>query len=202
MMLRQRLRIGTSPLVLLGRVVFIVAALALVWYGAMLALLAFKVSPHTVNQLSGYRSAYNYLAGLKPRDITSDTRLIAGLAGLAAFLVFGYMAFKEIPRPYLTRSDLRLLDDERGIVDVAPRAIERAVESAALEHEDVQEAAARYATDELTVNVTITRARELPEIVHDVRARAREQLVTHGLPELPVNVTLTGYQRTRRRELA
>jgi hypothetical protein len=201
-MLRQRLRIGTSPLVLLGRIVLIVAALAIVWYGAMLVLLAFKVSPHTVNQLSGYRSAYDYLAGLKPRDITADTRLIAGLAGLAGFLVFGYLAFKEIPRPHLTRSDLRLEDDQRGVVDVAPRAIERAVEGAALEHDEVLEAAARYATDELTVNVTVARARELPEIVRAIRARARQQLVTHGLPELPVNVTLTGYQRTRRRELA
>ncbi len=201
-MLRQRLRIGTSPLVLLGRLVLLLAALALVWYGAMMVLLAFKVSPHTVNQLSGYRSAYNYLAGLKPRDITPDTRLIVGLAGLAGFLVFGYLAFKEIPRPYLTRSELRLVEDERGVVDVAPRAIERAVEGAALETDDIQEAAARYATNELTVNITVTRARELPETVRAVRARAREQLVAHGLPDLPVNVTLAGFQRTRRRELA
>jgi hypothetical protein len=201
-MFRQRLRIGTSPLVLLGRIVLVLVALALVWYGAMLVLLALKVSPHTVNQLSGYRSAYNYLAGREPSDITSDTRLIAGLAGLAGFLVFGYLAIKEIPRPHLTRSDLRLIDEQRGAVDVAPRAIERAVEGAALERDDVQDAAARYATNELTVNVTVTRARELPDIVRAVRAQGREQLVTHGLPELPVNVTLTGYQRTRRRELA
>jgi hypothetical protein len=197
-MFRQRLRIGTSPLVLLGRILLILVAMALVWYGAMLVLLALKVSPHTV---SGYRSAYDYLAGRKASDITSDTRLIAGLAGLAGFLVFGYLAVKEIPRPHLTRTDLRLLDEQRGAVDVAPRAIERAVEGAALERDDIQDATARYATNDLTVNVTVTRARELPEIVRAVRARSREQLVTHGLPELPVNVTLTGYQRTRRREL-
>jgi len=201
-MLRQRLRIGTSPFVLLGRAMLVLFALALVWYGAMLVLLAFKVSPHTVNQLSGYRSAYNYLAGLKPRDITPDTRLIAGLAGLAGFLVFGYLAFKEIPRPYLTRSELRLVDDDRGIVDVAPRAIERAVESAALEREAVREAAARYASNELTVNVSVTRARELPDVLRAVRAEAHQQLAAHGLPDLPVNVTLTGFERTRRRELA
>jgi hypothetical protein len=199
---RQRLRIRTSPLVLLGRIVLVLFALALVWYGAMLMLLAFKVSPHTVNQLSGYRSAYNYLAGLKPRDITPDTRLIAGLAGLAGFLVFGYLAYKEIPRPYLTRSELRLVDDDRGVVDVAPRAIERAVESAALEREAVHEAAARYASNELTVNVSVTRARELPDILRAVRAGGHQQLAAHGLPDLPVNVTLTGFERTRRRELA
>jgi hypothetical protein len=199
---RQRLRVGTSPLVLLSRIVLVLFALALVWYGAMLLLLAFKVSPHTVNQLSGYRSAYNYLAALKPRDITADTRLIAGLAGLAGFVVFGYLAFKELPRPHLTRSELRLVDHERGVVDVEPRAIERAVEGAALEHEAVQDAAARYATDELTVNINVTRAQELPDMLRAVRARAHEQLAAHGLPELPVNVTLTGFERTRRRELA
>jgi hypothetical protein len=195
---RQRLRIGTSPFVVLGRIVLVLAALALVWYGAMLVPLAFKVSPHTVNQLSGYRIAYDYLAGLKPRDMTADTRLIAGLAGLAGFLVFGYLAFKELPRPHLTRSELRLMDDERGVVDVAPRAIERA----ALEYDAVQNAAARYATDELTVNISITRARALPDILRAVRAQAHEQLAVHGLPDLPVNVTATGFQRTQRRELA
>jgi hypothetical protein len=201
-MLRQRLRIGTSPLVLLGRIVLVVFALALVWYGTMLVLLAFKMSPHTVNQLSGYRSAYNYLAGLKPRDITPSTRLIAGLAGLAGFLAFGYLAFKEIPRPYLARSELRLVDDDRGVVDVAPRAIERAVESSALELDAVREAAARYAGNELTVNISVTRARGLPDILRSVRAQAQTQLAAHGLPELPVNVTLTAFERTRRRELA
>lgn len=201
-MLRQRLRVGTSPLVLLGRIVLVLFALALVWYGVILVLLAFKVSPHTVNQLSGYRSAYNYLAALKPRDITADTRLIAGLAGLAGFLVFAYLAFKELPRPRLTRSELRLVEHERGVVDVAPRALERAVEGAALEDDDVLDAAARYATDELTVTISVTRARELPDILRAVRAQAREQLAAHGLPELPVNVTLTGFERTRRRELA
>jgi hypothetical protein len=200
-MVRQRLRIGSSPLALLGRIVLVLFALALIWYGAMLVLLAFKVSPHTVNQLSGYRTAYDYLAGLQRQDITNETRLIAGLAGLAGFLVFGYLAFKELPRPYLARSELRLVDDERGIVDVAPRAIERAVEGAALEGDSVQDAAARYGGDELSLNLSVTRARELPDILHAVRDRAREQLVVHGLPELPVNVTLTGYQRTRRREL-
>jgi hypothetical protein len=123
--------------------------------------------------------------------------LIAGLAGLAGFLVFGYLAFNELPRPHRTRSELRLVDHERGVVDVAPRAIERAVEGAALEQDAVQDAAARYATDELTVTISVTRARELPDILRAVRARAHEQLAVHGLPELPVNVTLTGFERTQ-----
>ncbi|MGO9901242.1 MAG: hypothetical protein ACLP0J_16475 [Solirubrobacteraceae bacterium] len=201
-MLRQRLRIGTSPFVVLGRIVLILAALALVWYGAMLVLLAFKVSPHTVNQLSRYRSTYSYLAALKPRDITTGTRLIAGLAGLAGFLVFGYLAFKELPRPHFTRSELRIVDDQCGVVDVAPLAIERVVQGAALQNNAVQNATARYATDALTVNISVTRAHALPDILRAVRATAHEQLAVHGLPELPVNVTVTGFLRTRRRELA
>ena len=135
-MVRQRLRIGSSPLALLGRIVLLLFALALVWYGAMLVLLAFKVSPHTVNQLSGYRSAYNYLAGLEPQDITDDTRLIAGLAGLAGFLVFGYLALKQVPRPHLTRSELQLIDDEH---DVGPAREELRPEVARLEGAEVEE---------------------------------------------------------------
>jgi PleD family two-component response regulator len=97
---------------------------------------------------------------------------------------------------------LRIVDDERGVVDVAPLAIERVVQGAALQNDAVQNAAARYATDELTVNISVTRARALPDILRAVRAQAHEQLAVHGLPELPVNVTVTGFLRTRRRELA
>ncbi len=199
---RQRLRIGSSPFALLGRVVLVVFALVLVWYGIMLALLALKLSPHTVNQLSGYRGLYAHLAALKPRDATGDTRLIAGLAGLAGLLGFGFLAFKELPRPHLARAALRLRGDERGVVEVAPRAIERVVEAAALELEAVLRVAARYGGDQLTVNIDVIRAGELPETLRSVRTRAREQLAVHGLPGLPVNVTLTGFERLQRRELA
>ena len=103
-MLRQRLRTRTSPAALLGRVVVIVFALALVWYGLMTLLLALKVSPATVESISGYRTVYDELAGTSASDVRdSTTRLIVGLAGLAALLVFGFLALKEIPRPYLAR---------------------------------------------------------------------------------------------------
>jgi hypothetical protein len=182
--------------------VLIVFSLALVWYGLMLLLLALKVSAHNVNQISGYRTAYNYLSDLTAADITSTTRLIAGLAGFAGFLGFGYLAWKSLPRPYLARTDLRLRDDERGVTKVAPRAIERAVEGAALDRDAVQHAAARYGGDEVTVNVSVTRARELAETLRAVRADAHDELGNHGLPEMPVNITLTSFERTQRRELA
>ena len=62
-MLRQRVRVRTSSVALIGRAILILFSLALIWYGLMLILLALKVSPHTVNQISGYRTAYDYLSG-------------------------------------------------------------------------------------------------------------------------------------------
>lgn len=200
-MLRQRLRFRTSPLAFLGRALLVLLAAALVWYGLMFLLLALKVEPDTVNDLSGYRSAYDYLADLEPADVDGQFRLIAGLAGLACFLLFGYLALKELPRPYLARSDLQLEEQERGITEVEPRAIERVAESAALEFPSVASASGRYGTDDLALDVSIVRARDLAETLSAVRTRAHERLVEHGLPELPVNVTLTGFERKGRREL-
>jgi hypothetical protein len=200
-MLRQRIRIRTSPLVYLARAVLILASLGLALYGLALLALALKANPETVNDGSAYRSAYDYLAGVEPADITGQVRLIAGLAGLGTFLVFGFLALKEIPRPYLARGELRLAEDERGVVDVDPRAIERVAEAAARENEAVRSAAARYGTEDLTLNVAVTRARDLRATLRDIRARAREQLERHGLPSLPVHVTITGFERKTRREL-
>lgn len=198
---RQRLRFRTSPLAFLGHALLVLLALALVWYGLMLLLLALKVDPDTVNSLSGYRSAYDYLAELEPADIDGQVRLIAGLAGLACFLLCGYLALKELPRPYLTRSDLELDEQERGLTEIQPRAIERVAEAAALELASVQSASGRYHTDDLALDVSVGRARDLAETLRAVRARARERLAEHGLPTLPVNVTLTGFDRKGRREL-
>ena len=59
-MLRQRLRERTSPLMFVGRLVTLVFALALIWYGLMTVLLALKVAPSTVNTISGYRTAFSF----------------------------------------------------------------------------------------------------------------------------------------------
>ncbi|MBV9002419.1 MAG: hypothetical protein JO304_25410, partial [Solirubrobacterales bacterium] len=145
---RQRVRERPSVLAVVGRLVPLVLALALIWYGAMLVLLAAKVSPSTVNGLSGYRTAYNYLSGLTPADVDgSGTRAILAGAGVAAFLVFGYLAFKQLPRPYLARRELTLADDARGAVVVEPRAIERMAEVAAKAHPAITNARGRYSVD-------------------------------------------------------
>jgi hypothetical protein len=202
-MLRQRLRSrGFALSHIVARLLVIALALALVWYGAMVILLAFKVSPDTVDSISGYRTAYDYLTGLTPDDITSDVRLVVGLGGLAVFLLFGYLAWREIPRPYLARSDLQLGSGDRGAVDVTARAVERVAERAALEHDGVADARGLYHDDALTLEIVARGARDVPATLSAVREQATESLDRHDLPALPVNVTLTGLDRKNRRELA
>jgi hypothetical protein len=202
-MLRQRVRSrGFALSHIIARLLVIALALALLWYGAMVILLAFKVSPDTVDSISGYRTAYDYLTGLEPDDITSDVRLVVGLGGLAVFLLFGYLAWREIPRPYLARGDLQLSGGDRGAVDVNARAVERVAERAALEHDGVADARGLYHDDGLTLEIVARGARDVPATLSAVREQAAESLDRHDLPALPVNVTLTGLDRKNRRELA
>ena len=199
---RQRVRERTSVLGMVGRLVPLVLALALIWYGAMLVLLAVKVAPSTVNRLSGYRTAYNYLSGLTPADVAGGgTRAILAGAGLAAFLVFGFLAFKQLPRPYLARRELSLTADRRGEVVVEPRAIERVAEVAAKAHPAVSEARGRYSVDDLTVDVNVRRARDVAQILQSAQGRVVAALEQHELPAIPVNITLIGYDSRSRREL-
>lgn len=201
-MLRQRLRSRTSPVALVGKAVLIVVSIGLVWYGLALVLLALKLSPDSIDSVSGYRAAYDHLAGLTAGDIDGQTRLIAALAGVGAFLFFGYLALKEIARPYLARADLRLAEDERGAVDVEPRAIERIAEAAAGAHPQVASVTGRYGTDDIAVDLSVKRARSLEGTLLDVQKRVLHALDVHGLPSIPVNVTLTGFERKQRRELS
>ena len=201
-MLRQRVLTRSFPLARVAADgLVLIVALVLVWGGAMLVALAFKVSPETINGLSGYRTAYDYLAGLEPQDVTASTRLIAAIGGLSACLIFGYLAWRAVPRPYLARTDLCLVSDVRGSVDVNPRVFERVAEIAVLEHPAIIAARARYATDDLTLNVSACRADELAATLYDVHQRARDSLARHELPPLPVNITLVRLERETRREL-
>jgi hypothetical protein len=201
-MFRQRVRVRSFPLARVASdAVVMILALALVCAGAMIILLAFKTSPDTVNGLSGYRTAYDYLAGLEPGDISGSTRLVAAIGGLTASVVFGYLAWRLIPRPYLARSALRLISDEHGSIDVDARAVERAAEIAALAHQAVGAARARYLTDDLALDITANRADALAATLQDVHQRVRDSLARHHIPPLPVNVTLVRLERPNRRDL-
>jgi len=201
-MMRQRLRAHDSPLRYLGRVVLVLAALAALWYGTMLVALALKISPDTVDAITGYRAAFDFLAGLESDDVEGTTRLIVALSGIAALLVFGYLAWKEIPRPYLARTDATLHTGPRGSLAVEPRAIERAVETAASSHPWVSHAQARYGDDGITLDVNVDRTGDVAAALRAVQRQARESLSRHDLPAMPVNVELAGFERQRRRELA
>lgn len=189
-------------MVIVGRLLTFGLALALIWYGLMTVLLALKVSPSTVNSLSGYREAFDWLTGLSPHKVDgADTRAIIAGAGALAFLLFAYVAFREIPRPHLTRHDLQLSSDARGEVILEPRAVERLAETAAQQHPAVTTASGRYSEHDLTINIAVRRARDLSETMRDIQRRVIQALEDHQLPTVRVDVTLTSFDRRHRREL-
>jgi hypothetical protein len=201
-MIRQRVNLRTPALGYLVALLTIVLGAVLLWYGLMAVLLAVKVSPHTVNSLSAYRTLYDDAADLKASDFTTLRRLVAGLAGLIAFVVFLYLAFKAWPRPFLARGEVTLADNEHGVTIIAPRAIERVAELAASGNPDVTAASGRLGDEQLSVGIDSRRASSIAATLRDVHERVRAELERHDLPTLPVNVTLTGYERKTKRKLA
>lgn len=201
MTFRKRLR-ETTPSGVVTHAVAAVVGLVLVWYGLMIILLAAKVSPDTVETLSGYRTIYDFFAGLDAGDITGTVRLVTGLGGLALFVVFAWLVWRRTVEPAAGRPRVALRGDATGTVEARPRAIERAVEVAALEHTSITEARARYDGESIALDVETRHARDLPETLREARRRAIESLRLHDFPSMPVNVTLTGFQRKNRRELA
>jgi hypothetical protein len=181
--------------------VLVLFALALIWYGAMLLLLALDVDPSTVNDLSGYRSIFDWAAGIDEADVSDDVRLVTGLGGLAAFLLFGYLFLKQLPRPYLARSDVRLGEERQGVTDISPRAIERVAELAADRHSAVSSARGRLEDETVVLELHARRARGLAEMLREVQRDALDALTRHELPVRTVDVTLTGFDRTNRRDL-
>ena len=47
----------------------------------------------------------------------------------------------------------------------------------------------------------LRRARDLPDTLRTVQRSVSSGLERHGLPTVPVNVTMTGYDRSSKREL-
>jgi hypothetical protein len=201
-MIRQRINLRTPVLAYVVRALTFVLALALIWYGLMVVLLAVKVSPHTVNSISGYRTLYNDAAGVQHSDFTTTLRLILGFGGLLAFLVFAYLALQELPRPYLARGTVTLDEQPRGVTTIEPRAFERVAELAAAENPNVTGVAGRLGDEELNVNIGVRRAGASAEALEDVHRRVGAELERHELPSLPINVTLTSYDRKTGRELS
>lgn len=200
-MVGGRLRLTRSPIAVLGKGALVLVALGLAWYGAMTVALALKASPDQVASLSGYRVAYDYLAGLAPADVTSHTRAIAGPAGLVALLAFGFLAFKELPRARYVRQGLRMSEGELGTLDVEPRVVELIGEEAAEAEPTVSASRAHLAEGRLDVELSLGDPNEVAAALRGARRRALDAMAFNGIPVTTVNVTLTAYRRTHQREL-
>jgi hypothetical protein len=187
-----------------GELVLVVACLVTIWYGLMVLLLALGFfRADGADQVSWLYSGFDFISSLQAVDFAAgSTRAILIGGGLLAFLVFGYLALKEIPRPYLARHTLELGEDDRGVVAVEPRAIERAAEGAALENPAVTAAHGRYSNEDLAVDVSTNRPREVADTLRDVQQRVTDALGRHDLPPHPVSVILTGYEPERQREIS
>jgi hypothetical protein len=178
---RQRIRARLPSLAVGGHIVAVVLLLAIAYYGIVLGLVGLgAISPGIGDAISGYRTVFDAVAGATPEDADGVARIVAGVGGLLAFLLFAFLAFKQIPRPQLAR----------GVVTLSPRAVERAVESAALGNPAVSSVRGRYGTEDVAVDLTVTRARDLEQTLHDVHRRARRALEVHDVPSVPVNVTV------------
>ena len=196
---RQRVRVRVPPAASVARALVVLLALALVWYGVMVILLAAKVSPHTVNSISAYRTIYDTLARLRP--VTGIERAIIAGCGVVVFLLAGYLAVRMLPRPYLARHDLELDEHGRGRTVVEPRTMERIAEAAAKRNAAVTASRGRYASENLTVELTVDQADALSDTLGDVQRRVAQDIESHQLPGVRVTVTLAGYDRRKGREL-
>lgn len=197
-MIRQRVRIRRGTLETLVRLLTLVFALVLAYAGVMVALLALKADPDKIDRISGYRTGYHWLTGLTASNFTTGVSFIAGFGGLLVFLVFAFLALQALPRPYFTRSEVGLARDRRGATVVRPRAVERVAEVAAQGNDHVIGVTGRLGDGALNVDLGLDDAPTTAATLGDVRRRIVEALGEHQLPAMPVNVTLTGYEPTRR----
>jgi hypothetical protein len=201
--MRQRIHVdGSSITNTVGRILVALLGAAIAWYGLMVMLLAFKVSPATVNDVSGYHTAFDYLSGLTPGDISSTDRLIVAGVALVLALIALFLLWRGLPRPHLARHDVTVAETDLGTTAIGPRAMERAVEAAALEHPAVVGARARLDDDGVALAITARNASELVKTLHEVEDRAFASLDRHQLELGRVDVTLAGYDSPKGRDLA
>ena len=200
-MIRQRVSLRRPPWGTLTRVITIIFAVVLAYGGVMVALLALKFNSGDIDRISGYKTGYHWLAGLTGHDFTTAVSLIAGFGGLLLFLVFAFLTLQTLPRPHLTRSEVGLPErDERGETVIRPRAIERVAEVAAHGNAHVIGVTGRLGDGALHVDVGLDQPTGIRDPLPDVPDRVPPQLDDHRLPPMPVNVTLTGFERPTRRE--
>jgi hypothetical protein len=189
MIVRHRIRVGGDRWTTAGRLVTGVLALGAAWYAGLLAALAFGADAGTVDALTGYRAALDWLQAPE-----LPGRAVTGFVGLLVFALAGRMALAQVPRPRVPREALVLEQDPRGVVTVAPRAIERAVEAGVDALDGLGSARARWEPGCVTVAVSGTRAAPLAESLAAAPGAAREALRRHGLPDAEVQIVLQRFR--------
>lgn len=185
-----------------GRVLTGGLALLSIWYGAMVALLAAKVSPVAINAISGYRTLYGDVAGLRHADFTTPVRVIAGLAGFTAFCFFVWVAARQLAPSDVGQQAVTIGDEDTGSTTVKARAIERLAEITARSHADVTHATGHLHDDQLDVDIDTCRPDTAADVLRSVAARVLDAVAGHELPPVTVNVTITGYEPTTQRQLS
>ena len=201
-MIRQRVLLRTPGWGLFVRLLTIVFALLLMYGGVLVALLATKtIGRDAANQISDYRTVYHDITALRATDFTTAISLIAGFTGLLVFIMFAFLVFEALPRPYLARTEVTLDDQPAGETVVRPRAVERVAEHAARADPNVSAARGRMSDDTLHVAVSVRDAPGAAATLAEVRRRVGEQLQRHQIPTVPVTVTLAGYERSTKEDL-
>lgn len=186
--MRQRIHVGGGRLVLAGKLVTALVALGVLYAGAVVLALALGAGPADVASVTGYRDAYDALAELDAGGLTAGERVGIGVGGLLLAAVLLRMAWAQVPRPELARTDLELTRDALGTVTVGPRAVERAAETAAAACATVLGARARLDGDELVVALRVRDPAALATSLTDAGTRVREAVEVHGLGPLGVRV--------------
>jgi hypothetical protein len=200
MTVRRRVRVSRSGATRVGIVVCGLVALGVAWFAGCAVALALGADPDVIDRLTGYRDVVTWLAALQPPVGAAQAIVIAG--GLAAFLLLGWLALAQLPRPRLPRGTLVLEHAPLGTTTVEPRAIERAAEGALAEAGGFEAVAARWEDGTLVVSVTGSSPRRLASALQGAGPAVAGALERHGLPAAEVRVLLRRVRPGSIREVA
>lgn len=198
---RKRLGLPHSWGTVAGQKLMVVPALALIYGGAVVALLGAGFSPSDVDGITRYRTVYDELASLNPSAWSQATTVAIAVSGLVGLIVLVALGWSQRLIPHVTRSGVVLRDEEDGRTTVSPRAVERAVELAA-RHDGIRDAKATLGEDDLHLVLHASKPALIPDALRHAKASATTALERAGLPGAPgVRVTVTRFTPASRSEL-
>lgn len=181
-----------------ARLLAAVVGLAVAWGGVLVALLAAKVDPASVDRLGGYRAALDWLTGLEAADITATARGVVGIVGLVVGVGALVLLARALPRPALPDRHLAVASD-RGRTRVAARVIERAAERAARRDPAIAKIAASFGDGRVLLSVTLGETREPLFHLENAREQVETVFARLGLRIEGIDVELAAFESTERR---